>query len=183
MTSVHYSIQSTECVHAAEPAGCAQGFMDSAVLRHVMASTSVAAYPGAVQPIRQLNFFCPATVKKWIVGAKINGEGTVPPKIRLYSGTRDSSVNFTLTSLNATPYLNVYEYEPSPPVQVQQDDYIGLEYQADSSSQIYYQRYGLGNSADLPLISVVLGGRQLHCSCSFNSCTYPTLCESQAAYA
>ena len=157
--------------------------MDSAALKKFMASTSVTAHPGAVQPIRWLKFTCPATVRKWTVGAKINGEGTADPKICLYSRTMDSLVNFTLTSLNATRYLNVYEYEPSPPVQVQQGDYIGLEHYANSSSQIYYQRYGLGNSTDLPLISVVLEGRQLHCSCSFNSCTYPILCESQAAYA
>ena len=143
--------------------------MDSAALKHVMASTSVTAYPGAVQPIRWLKFTCRATVQKWTVGAKINGEGTEAPKIRIYSRTMDPSVNFTLTSLNATRYLNVYEYEPSPPVQVQPGDYIGLEYQADSSSQIYYQRrYLVTQSADLPLISVVLGGRQLHCSCLFN---------------
>ena len=133
--------------------------MDSAALKKFMASTSVTAHPGPVQSIRQLKFTCPATVRKWTVGAKINGEGTADPKIFLYSGTMDYSVDIALTSLNATPYLNVYEYEPSPPVQVQQNDHIGLEYHADSSSQIYYQRYGLGNSADLPLISVVLGGR------------------------
>ena len=146
-------------VYTAEPAGCAKGFMDSAALKKFMASTSVTAHPGAVQPIRQLKFTCPATVRKWTVGAKINGEGTTATKICLYRDSVGPLNCIPLLSLNATPYLNVYEYEPSPPVQVQQNDHIGLEYRADSSSQIYYQRYGLMHSADLPLISVVLGGR------------------------
>lgn len=185
-------MQSTDYVHTTEPAGCAQGFLDIAVLRHVMASTSITTYPGATQPITPLQFACSATLKKWTLGAKINEEGTTPTEICVYRGPMRIPVCIHLLSLKATPYLNVYEYEFSQSSLVQPGDHIGLVYHANSSSQIYYQRrYGPMQPIDLPLIdlplidlpliSVTLEGWQLHCSCLFNTSTHLHLL-SQAAH-
>ena len=62
-----------------------------------------------------------------------------------------------LSSLNSTSYLNVYEYELSPTLEVRGDRYIAVQFEANSKIQIYFKRYGLNTYVDRPLISADAG--------------------------
>ena len=142
--------------------------MDFDALRHIMAATSITTYPTSqseyLRYSRLLYFNCRNNflqLKKWTVGAHINEDGTTAPSIHIrtpgpgsyviYDGTRH------LSSLNATSYLNVYEYELSPTVDVWTDRYIAIQYEANPKIQIYYERYGLSTTVDKPLIAVDAG--------------------------
>ena len=147
---------------AADPPGCARGFWDVDVLKHIMAATSVITLPEREVTLRQMGFPClnGSTIKKWYVGARIAEEGTFPQIDLLVNNTVFHTSS--LTYLNATPYLNVYEYEPSPPVMVIPTSYITLRNGDISSSQVYYYRYGLRDFGDQPLISVDAGQNCLY---------------------
>ena len=90
------------------------------------------------------------------MGARITGHSQEKaPQILIeeLSPYSDNIHTYELGSLNATSYPNVYEYELSPPVQVDQDQYIAV-----ISTQIYYQRCGkvlhIGQCKDRPLVAV-----------------------------
>ena len=146
-----------QLVYATDPPGCAQGFWDVNVLKYIMNTTSVFTIPEREIPPTQIRFPCltGSTIKKWYVGARITEEGTFPQIDLVVNNTVFHTSN--LTSLNATPYFNVYEYELNPPVIVSPGSYIRLRNGDSSSSQVYYYRYGLADFGDQPLISVDAG--------------------------
>ena len=93
------------------------------------------------------------------MGARITGHSQEKaPQILINDLSSHTTIHTSeLSSLNATSYLNVYEYELSPPVQVDQDQYIAVD-----STQIYYQRCGIvrqlsGQCIDIPLVAVDAG--------------------------
>ena len=136
-----------------------------------MAATSITTYPTSLSDQRYsrlLYFNCRSNLKKWTVGARINEDETTAPythsrtvHIHIRTPEQDSYIipNGTrhLSSLNATSYLNVYEYELSPTVDVWTRRYIALEFEANPKIQIYYERYGLSTTVDRPLIAADAG--------------------------
>ena len=130
-----------------------------------MAATSITTYPTSQSDRRYsrlLYFNCRnkfLQLKKWTVGARINEDGTTAPSIHIRTPGPNSHEIDTrhLSSLNATSYLNVYEYELSHRFYVWTDLYIAVHYEANPKIQIYYERYGLSTTVDKPLIAVDAG--------------------------
>ena len=130
-----------------------------------MAATSITTYPTSLSDYlrynRLLYFNCRSNsnLRKWTVGARINEDGTTAPSIHIRRPNHSVIHGYTrhLSSLNPTSYLNVYEYELSPTVDVWTDLYIALEFEANPKIQIYYERYGLSTTVDRPLIAADAG--------------------------
>ena len=142
-----------------DPPDCARGFIDIAALRLIMAATELTSHPYTLDFNRSIYFGCRgSTVRKWTVGARITGHSREKaPHILINDLSSHTTIHTSeLCSLNATSYLNVYEYELSPPVQVNQAQYIAVD-----STQIYYQRCGIvrwsGQCIGLPLVAVDAG--------------------------
>ena len=124
-----------------------------------MAATELTSHPDTLHYPHRIYFGCSgSTVRKWTVGARITGHSQEKaPQILIeelsLSSYSDNIHTSELSSPNATSYLNVYEYELSPPVQVDQGQYIAVD-----STQIYYQRCGkvpnIGQCKDRPLVAV-----------------------------
>ena len=132
-----------------------------------MAATSITTYPTSLSDRRYsglLYFNCRNNLlqlKKWTVGARINEDGTTAPSIHIrppYPGSYENPGGTRhLSSLNATSYLNVYEYELSPTFYVWTYRYIAVEFEVNPKFQIYYERYGLNTIVDRPLIAADAG--------------------------
>ena len=109
-----------------------------------------------------MGFNCMSTVTSWMVGASLMGDrnqnaGQITIKTTNVPSQRPSII--ALDSLNATPYLNVYEYGLD--IVIHQSQYIAVK-----STHIYYQHCGLmneqsGRCVDRPLIVVDAGKYQL----------------------
>ena len=151
-----------------DPPQCASGFMDIDALRHIMAATSITTYATSqsdyLRHSRLLYFPCNrSNLKKWTVGTRIIEDGTTAPNIHIRTPEPNSreipegTVTTHLSSLNSTSYLNVYEYELSPTLEVRGDRYIAVEFEANPKIQIYFERYGLNTYVDRPLISADAG--------------------------
>ena len=132
-----------------------------------MAATELVSHPGEIA-FQRIAFNCEAMISIWTVGARIMGDHQNAGQIiiRTTKSPSQSPITTTLSSLNATSYLNVYEYELHTKHFVKQQQYI-----ATNSSQIYYQRCGLMNSQskrciDRPL--VVVDACKFHC----HNCMY-----------
>ena len=139
------------------------GFIDRAALSHVMAATELISHPKEI-PFQRIAFNCAAMISIWTVGARIMGDHQNAPQIfiRTIMLPSQNPITTVLSSLNATSYLNVYEYELHTKTYVSRDQYI-----ATNSSQIYYQRCGLMNSQsgrciDRPLVVVDAGEFHRH---------------------
>ena len=125
-----------------------------------MAATELTSHPDTFQYPHSIYFGCSgSTVRKWTVGARITGHSQEKlPQILIKELPSLTTIHTSeLSSVNTTSYLNVYEYELSPPVQVDQDQYITVD-----STQIYYQRCGIvrqlsGQCIDIPLVAVDAG--------------------------
>ena len=125
-----------------------------------MTATELTSHPDTLNYTYSIYFSCSgSTVRKWTVGARITGHSQEKaPQILINDLSSHTTIHTSeLSSLNATSYLNVYEYELSPPVQVDQDQYIAVD-----STQIYYQRCGIvrqlsGQCIDIPLVAVDAG--------------------------
>ena len=103
-----------------------------------MAATELTAYTEHPVSFLGIKFGCNGSnVTQWTVGTRLLTDHHENISQILISGPTPGTTPHTtvLSSLNATSYLNVYEYETSSPLPVGQDQYITLE-----SSQIYYQR-------------------------------------------
>ena len=153
-------------VYAADPPGCAQGVWDVDVLKYIMNATSYITIPESEMyvTLTQVGFPCLAgsTIKKWYIGARITKESGFPYVNLAVSNEvfyNNSEVRVILYKL--TPYLNVYEYENTPPRMITSVNHIGLGNTGDG--QIYYYRYGLGDFSDQPLISVDVGQTYFTC--------------------
>ena len=150
-------------VYAADPPGCAQGFWDVDVLKHVMAATSVTAASEKIQHLPYLTLNCISRlVKKLFVGAKITKNGT-PPQVHFKQHGKNPKnsyliSNLTSVSLNATPYLNVYEYKV-PLSSSARIPTTGLYTTIiNGDSQVYFLRDELKNSTVIkPLLFVDIG--------------------------
>ena len=148
---------------------CVNGFIDRAALSYVMAATELISHPGEI-PFQRIGFNCVALISSWTVGARIMGdhhENAGQIIIRTVLSPSQSPITTVLSSLNATSYLNVYEYELHTNQFVSLDQYITI-----NSSQIYYQRCGLMNSQsgrciDRPLVVVDVGKFHCHIICMY----------------
>ena len=139
------------------------GFIDRAALSYIMAATELFSHPGEI-PIQRMGFNCAAMISSWTVGARKMGDHyeNAPQIIILTIMPSQSPITTVLSSLNATSYLNVYEYELHTWQFVSQQQYIAI-----NSTQIYYQRCGLMNSQsgrciDRPLVVVDAGEFHYH---------------------
>ena len=136
-----------------DPPGCANGFVDMAALRYIMAATELTSH-SMQEALRhtKIYFGCNGTIiNKWTIGARITGDNV--PQIHINDGFNKATNNIPLNSLNTTPYLNVYDYKLKSPVSVNEKQSISVE-----SSQIYYLRCGLVRKPmqciDQPLVAV-----------------------------
>ena len=144
------------------------GFIDIAALSHVMAATELFSHPGEIA-FQRIAFNCEAMISIWTVGARIMGdyhENAPQIIIRTTLSPSQTPPPTVLSSLNATSYLNVYEYELHPRHFVSHQQLIAI-----NSTQIYYQRCGLMNSQsghciDRPLVVVDAGKFHCHILCT-----------------
>ena len=115
-------------------------------------------------PAREIEFSCDGSVSRILVGAYITDSGRLTgdlgPTIHIYESGTDSTDTDSaplhtcdLTTLSATEHLNVYECEVSPPVDVNEGDYMLIR-QRNRTSQICFLHDG---QTDTPLISVDVG--------------------------
>ena len=133
-----------------DPPGCANGFVDMAALRYIMAATELTSHSTNLSHSSKIYFGCNnIIINKWTIGARITGgdkEETIMINIKKHIVN-----DIQLNSLNTTPYLNVYDHNHR--VEVRRDQYIEV-----NSSQVYYKRCGLiyksGQCIDQPLVSV-----------------------------
>ena len=133
---------------------------------HLMAATEIISHTGELRH-RRLGFNCNGTLTGWTVGARMMGDyhqNAAQIIIRSMQFPSRSPHIYTtaLSSLNATSYLNVYEYELHPKLLVSHDLYIAV-----NSTQIYSQRCGLmneqsGRCKDRPLVVVDAGKSVFH---------------------
>ena len=137
-----------------------------------------------------INFTCTGMLTKWIIGARSKlTQASNPKHLQLQiwrqrqgSSNRYDRTNFSdITALNTTDDLNVYEYIPSPPLEFQTNDLLGL-YQpriSDTEVVMYYQERGGprnfansnqdsptgdftrqgGQDNDLPLVTIEVNGK------------------------
>ena len=89
-----------------------------------------------------ITFTCNGSITKWIVGAGTGGGSSPPSELQIWrrSGSDYTKVGSTqLTAQSSIGDSNVYEYIPSPPLEFQEGDILGV-YQRDNSSIVpYYQ--------------------------------------------
>lgn len=137
-----------------DPAGCANGFVDMAALRYIMAATELTSHSTNVQYDRRIYFRCNGTfINKWTVGARITGvDKEKALMINIKKPLNVIIKPIQLNSLNTTSYLNVYDHNHR--VKVCEGQYIEV-----NSSQVYYKRCGVFfNSGqqciDQPLVAV-----------------------------
>ena len=134
------------------------GFIDIAALSYVMTATELFSYTGK-SSLQTMGFNCFSIVTSWMVGASLMGDRN--QNVEQITIEVSQSHIIALDSLNATPYLNVYEYGLDIEILVHRNQYIAV-----NSTQIYYQRCGLMNEqsglcVDRPLIVVDAGKYQL----------------------
>ena len=135
-----------------DPPGCANGFVDMAALRYIMAATELTSHSTNIPYNSRIYFGCNDTIiNKWTIGARITG-GDKEETIMINIEEQYNTINdIQLNSLNTTSYLNVYDHNHR--VEVHRDQYIEV-----NSSQVYYKRCGLiynsGECLDQPLVSV-----------------------------
>ena len=133
-----------------DPPGCANGFVDMAALRYIMAATELTSHSTNLYYGSRIYFGCnDIIINKWTIGARITGgdkEETIIINIKKHIVN-----DIQLNSLNTTPYLNVYDHNHR--VEVHRDQYIEV-----NSSQVYYKQcrliYNSGECLDQPLVSV-----------------------------
>ena len=137
-----------------DPPGCANGFVDIAALRHIIAATELISHSmEELMRNTEIYFGCNGSyINKWTIGARITGDNV--PLIHINDKLNKTAITTTsLTSLTTTPYLNVYDYRLRSPVSVSEKQSISVQ-----SSQIYYKRCGLvnehGQCIDQPLVAV-----------------------------
>ena len=142
-----------------------------------------------------IHFTCTGMLTKWIIGAQRTlTQTTSYPQLQIWrqrSQTNDTfdRISFNnLTDLNATDYLNVYEYTPNPPLQFQADDLLGmfLPHRTDTQVVVYLQRRGgpqsyrrnqnsalsslttsdggVNTDTDIPLVAVEVSGKPYNCT-------------------
>ena len=140
-----------------DPPRCANGFVDMAALRYIMAATELTSH--SMEELLRYNskiyFGCNGSyINKWTIGASITGDNV--PLIHINNQSYPYGPSITTTSLNqltTTPHLNVYDYRLKSPVSVSEKQFISV-----NSSQIYYKRCGLvsepGQCTDQPLVAV-----------------------------
>ena len=96
-----------------------------------------------------IRFTCTGTLTKWIIGAQRRlTQTTNHLQLQIWrqrsstSNTFDRTNFSDITNLNATDDLNVYEYVPTPPLQFQTNDLLGLFQPRSADTQVYYQEGG-----------------------------------------
>ena len=97
-----------------------------------------------------IKFTCTGALTKWIIGARRTlTQPTNHPQLQIWRRRGSSNIydrtNFSdITALNATDDLNVYEYIPNPPLQLQANDTLGLYHPHRNNTQVvvYYQTRG-----------------------------------------
>lgn len=136
-----------------DPAGCANGFVDMAALKYIMAATELTSHSTNVQYDGRVYFRCNDTfINKWTVGARITGDDKEKPLMINIKKQFKVVKPIQLNSLNATSFLNVYDHNHR--VKVGEGQYIEV-----NSSQVYYKRCGVffnfgQQCIDQPLVAV-----------------------------
>ena len=129
-----------------DPPGCtSNAFLTPEELRQKVLEVNINSVVVRDQQQRvfpDITFTCNGSITKWIVGAGTGGGSSPPSELQIWrrSGSDYTKVGFTqLTAQNSTNNSNVYEYIPSPPMEFQEGDILGV-YQRDESSIVpYYQ--------------------------------------------
>ena len=89
-----------------------------------------------------IRFTGSGSITKWIVGARAAGGSAGPSELQIWrrSGQMYTKVGSTqLTTQSPTSDPNVYEYIPSPPLEFQEGDFLGLYQDVGSIVVPYYQ--------------------------------------------
>ena len=134
---------------------CVQGFLNEEALRiaaDVYATDNtynVRTHERQQRIIPGIRFTCTGMLTKWIIGAQRTlTQSTNYPQLQIWRRSGSSNnlfdrINFSdITDLNATDDLNVYEYVPTPPLQFQTNDLLGLFQPESADTQVYYQEGG-----------------------------------------
>ena len=173
---------------------CVQGFLSEEALRiavdmYVTDNTyNVRTHERQQRIIPGIRFTCTGMLTKWIIGAQRTlTQTTNHLQLQIWrrrsrtSNTFDRTNFNDLTDLNATDDLNVYEYTPNPPLQVQANDLLGLFQPRSTDTQVYYQEGGgplnyasnedsalssfaiiVGVDRDVPLVAVEINSKAYH---------------------
>ena len=174
---------------------CVQGLLNEEAIRiaaDVYATRdtfNVRTHERQQRIIPGIKFTCTGALTKWIIGARRTlTQPTNHPQLQIWrqrqgsSNTYDRTTFSDITALNTTDDLNVYEYIPNPPLQLQANDILGLYQPHRNNTQVvmYYQTgsgprnfarfnqnspvtsgFTTGNGVDnnLPLVAIKVNGK------------------------
>lgn len=90
-----------------------------------------------------INFTCSGSINKWTVGARWNGDRVNFPQLEIWRIQSAGSnvynrVGSTLTNGMVENTNGIYEFVPSPPLNFQSGDILGIFNPANSRLAIYY---------------------------------------------
>ena len=126
-----------------------EGFLDekAVVMYSLGFGTRLRSHHREQRLIPGLKFSCNGSLSKWVMGARIRTTANMAyPELQIWrrqpTGFYDKVANNTITELNSTSNLNVYEFVADPPLQFESEDSIGLYQPADEDSRVvlYYNQ-------------------------------------------
>ncbi len=138
----------SECLYI-EPSGCTEGFLEVAALElYANQNLQLRTCSGTHRIFPALTFNCNVTETKWLIGAYLQYTASQHPQLEKWRAQGDG--NYTrmetrnITNLTSTDYPNLYEFVPSPPLDFQAGDILGLWQPEleDNLAVIYYEALG-----------------------------------------